>query len=219
MIFEFVNIKINSTDENRSNFIENVDRNLIQELKFKDPIDLLFIYKFLSINVKNKMNIDRIKEFYDSSIKNIVEYIITNKKETLSKDIINEEYIPVKIFEKYRTIRLNSLTYFEIFLINNNVMDEVSYNKLSKTRKWIPYIWLIRRIYPKFCFKNIHPNNRKFYRTKNDAQIALDKCVKIIINNVGIRRFRKYTSDKKLKESHNIDKKIPPIHFDFYYSD
>jgi hypothetical protein len=108
---------------------------------------------------------------------------------------------------------------FMVFLKSNNVYNERSYNELYyKNINWMPPIGSIRERYHKFCFKNIHPDNNKYYEDKDTAITNFNKSKIELKNKIGLDKYSDLANDELIKQINTlIDNKIPPIDFDFYY--
>ncbi len=126
--------------------------------------------------------------------------------------------IPIDILESYCTTGYNKFTDFQRFLKNNKVFDEVDYNELwEKHKSWMVPIGNIQDKYPKFCFRNIHPNNLDFYWDKKEAENEFNIATNKLINIYGKEKFKKFTFLNKLKKANEINNKIPDVDFDLYY--
>jgi hypothetical protein len=75
----------------------------------------------------------------------------------------------------------------------------------------------IKTKYPKFCFRQIHPNNINYYWDKKEALKAFKICSNKLINDIGKEKYRRLDSRYKLNKINELDKKIPIINFDLYY--
>jgi len=103
------------------------------------------------------------------------------------------------------------------FLRKNNIYDERSYNHFREINNWIPEIGYIHEKYPKFCFRNIHPNNINYYWDKQEALNAYTLCDEILMIKLGKDKYRKCNYNNKLIKINELDNKIPIINFDLYY--
>ena len=103
------------------------------------------------------------------------------------------------------------------FLKSNNIFDENLYNELRLTQEWMPLISTIREKYPKFCFKDINPNNINYYRDKCDAIKAYEIAKDELIKKIGKEKFSDLTFQQINKKINMIDNKIPLVDFDLYY--
>ena len=134
------------------------------------------------------------------------------------KDYSGNE-IPVEILQEYCTTGYNKFTDFMKFLKTNKIFGEVEYNELKDQQAWMPEIGLIHKKYPKFCFRNINPNNLKYYWNKSEAVQAKETANKKLIEIITFDRYKKlneYNKMEKIKEL-GIDNKIPPINLNYYY--
>ena len=125
--------------------------------------------------------------------------------------------IPVEILETYCTTGYNKYTDFLKFLKSNMIYDEIIYNKLKEKQNWIIDLGGLQTKYPKFCFRHIHPNNRNYYWTKQEAQKAYDCCNTKLSNELGKEKYKRLDARYKLNKINELDKKIPNINFDLYY--
>lgn len=125
--------------------------------------------------------------------------------------------IPPEICQMLSTTSYYKYDNFKRFLRENNVMDEISYNKLENKHKWMIEFGKIRERYKKFCFRDIHPCNRSFYWTEDKCIEAKSKALKILKNKFTSNRLKRMTAQKKLIEIHKINNKIPNIDLEWYY--
>jgi superfamily II DNA or RNA helicase len=125
--------------------------------------------------------------------------------------------IPIEIYNNWCTTGHNMFSKFMVFLKLNNIYDEVSYNKIKENKNWMVELGVLQTKYPKFCFRNIHPNNKNYYLNKKEAQEAYETCNNNLIIEIGKDKYRKYNSQQKLEKINELDKKIPIINFDLYY--
>jgi len=132
-------------------------------------------------------------------------------------DDYDGEKIPTEILNDYCTTGYNKYTDFVKFLKSNKIYDEISYNKLKEKQNWIVDLGGLQTKYPKFCFRNIHPNNINYYWNKKEAQEAYEICNNKLIIKLGKEKYRRYNSQQKLEKINELDKKIPIINFDLYY--
>lgn len=128
------------------------------------------------------------------------------------------EPVESQIMIEYCTTGYNKFTDFQRFLKNNNIYDEKSYNKLKDINNWMPDLGLIHDKYPKFCFRNIHSNNNKYYWNKLDALKAYDVCNNKLIETIGKEKYRRFNAQQKLEKINELDNRIPLINFDLYYN-
>ena len=104
------------------------------------------------------------------------------------------------------------------FLKNNKCWDEQSYNNLYENNKsWMCEIGQIPKKYPKFCFRNIHPNNMNYYWERIDAENAYNDAEQKLIKNTDKEKYKRLKSENKLNKIITLDNKIPPIDLDLYY--
>jgi superfamily II DNA or RNA helicase len=127
------------------------------------------------------------------------------------------ESIPIEILNEYCTTGYNKFSDFMKFLRKNKIFNEIEYNELRELQTWIPGTGHIQEKYPKFCFRDIHPNNRDYYWNKKDALHAYNICNDKVIESIGKEKYRRYTFREKIKKIHELDNKIPDINFDLYY--
>jgi hypothetical protein len=154
----------------------------------------------------------------DIIFKNNGNVVLCDGKQTPKEgDYYDGENIPTEILNEYCTTGYNKYTDFLKFLKSNNIYDEISYNKLKETQKWLVSLGDIQKKYPKFCFRHIHPNNIDYYWNKNDAQKALEICNNQLLNELGKEKFRKLNYNSKLIRINEINNKIPNMNFDLYY--
>jgi superfamily II DNA or RNA helicase len=144
--------------------------------------------------------------------------IISNGKHDLNQgNDYDGENIPIEILNEYCTTGYNKYTDYMKFLKSNKVYDEFTYNKLKENQKWMINLGEIRKKYPKFCFRHIHPNNLNYYWNKNDALNALIIAKDILIKKIGRDNYSELTHDQLVKKYNLIDDKLPNIDFDLYY--
>ena len=125
--------------------------------------------------------------------------------------------VPTEILNEYSTNLYNKFSKFNDFLRKNNVYDEITYNSIQKIFDWMPDISNLKEKYPKFCFQILHPKRNEYYENKEDAEKAYDKYYQQIKNTLGIIKWKKFDSQQKLEKIIELDPKIPPIDFDYYY--
>lgn len=125
--------------------------------------------------------------------------------------------IPIEIYKKWCTTGNCMYSIFILFLKDNNIYDEISYNKLKEIHDWIVELNEIQNKYPKFCFRDINPNNKNYYWNKKDSLDSYNICNNKLINDLGKEKYRKYSYQQKLNKITELDKKIPNINFDLYY--
>ena len=127
------------------------------------------------------------------------------------------ENIPIEILNEYCTTGYNKYTDFIRFLKSNKIYDEIAYNKLKEKQEWLISLGEIQTKYPKFCFRNIHPNNKNYYWNKKEAQEAYEICNNKLIIELDKEKYRRLDSRYKLNKINKFDNKIPIINFDLYY--
>jgi len=126
--------------------------------------------------------------------------------------------VPIEIYTNWCTTGHNMYSIFMIFLKLNNVIDEMSYNNIYQlNNNWMINLGELQIKYPKFCFRDIHPNNTNYYWNKKDALDAYEICNNQLIIDFGKEKYRRYNSQQKLEKINELDKKIPIINFDLYY--
>jgi superfamily II DNA or RNA helicase len=129
----------------------------------------------------------------------------------------NGDIETIEILKEYSTTGYNKFTDFMRFLRKNNIYDERRYNQFREINNWIPEIGNIHKKYPKFCFRNIHPNNINYYWDKQEAIEAYTICDEILMIKLGKDKYRKCNNNNKLIKINELDNKIPNINFDLYY--
>jgi superfamily II DNA or RNA helicase len=145
------------------------------------------------------------------------EALISNNKIKREGDDYDGENIPTEILNEYCTTGYNKYSKFLKFMESNKLYDEISYNKLKEQQSWMTELGNIQTKYPKFCFRNIHPNNINYYWNKKEAINAYEICSNKLIVSFGKEKYRRYNSQQKLEKINELDKKIPIINFDLYY--
>ena len=144
--------------------------------------------------------------------------ILGDGRKTLKEGIdYDGDNIPIEILNEYCTTGYNKYTDFMKFLKSNNIYDEISYNKLKENQNWMIDLGNIQTKYPKFNFRDIHPNNIEYYWNKKEALEAFEKCNNKLIEKIGRDKYRRYNTQQKLDKINELDKKIPLINFDLYY--
>ena len=80
------------------------------------------------------------------------------------------------------TTGYHQYTRFMRFLRENKVHDEQSYNTIQSLHEWMPVFGKLREKYKKFCFRDLHPQNRSFYWDKYEynkqIEVANEKFCK-----------------------------------------
>jgi superfamily II DNA or RNA helicase len=132
-------------------------------------------------------------------------------------DDYDGDMIPTEILNEYCTTGYNKYTDFLKFLKSNMIYDEISYNKLKENQKWLVSLGDIKKKYPKFCIRHIHPNNIKYYWTKKEASDATLIAKDLLIKKIGRYNYSELTHDELIKKYNLIDNKIPNIDIDLYY--
>ncbi len=132
-------------------------------------------------------------------------------------DNYDGENIPTEILNEYCTNKNNKYTDFMKFLNSNKIFDEITYNKLKETQGWLEPLGNIQKKYPKFCFRDIYPNNVDYYWDKIDALRAYEIYNNKLMSDLGKDKYRKLGLQNKLNKINELDKKIPIINFDLYY--
>ena len=144
--------------------------------------------------------------------------IISNGNlEHSNKNIYDGDNIPTEILNEYCTTGYNKYTDFMKFLKSNKIFNEITYNKLKETQDWLVPLGNIKKKYPKFCFRDIYPNNVDYYWDKIDALRAYDICNNKLMSDLGKDKYRKLGLQNKLNKINELDTKIPTINFDLYY--
>jgi superfamily II DNA or RNA helicase len=132
-------------------------------------------------------------------------------------DDYDGEQIPTEILIEYCTTGYNKYTDFLNFLKSNKIYNEISYNKLKEKQKWLVSLGDIKKKYPKFCIRHIHPNNIDYYWNKKEALEATIITKDLLIKRIGKDNYSELTHDQLIKKYNLIDNKIPNIDFDLYY--
>ena len=132
-------------------------------------------------------------------------------------DDYDGEKIPTEILNEYCTTGYNKYTDFLKFLKSNKIYDEISYNKLKEKQKWLVSLGDIKKKYPKFCIRHIHPNNMDYYWNKKEALDATIIAKDLLIKKIGRDNYSELTHDQRIKKYNLIDNKIPNIDIDLYY--
>jgi superfamily II DNA or RNA helicase len=140
------------------------------------------------------------------------------KQNPKESDDYDGEKIQTEILNEYCTTGYNKYSDFMKFLKSNKIYDELSYNKLKEKQNWIIDLGGLQTKYPKFCFQEIHPNNRIYYSNKKEANNAYYKLEEILIEKIGIEKYKRYDQKDKIEKINELDNKIPIINFDLYYS-
>jgi len=144
--------------------------------------------------------------------------IIGNGTQNLNEgDNYDGEKIPIEILNEYCTTGYNKYTDFLKFLKSNKIYDEISYNKLKETQNWLVSLGDIKKKYPKFCIRHIHPNNMDYYWNKKEALEAIIITRDLLIKKIGRYNYSELTDDQLIKKFNLIDNKIPNIDIDLYY--
>ena len=175
------------------------------------------------------------KKYSCKEIKKVLSYLIedcnVNFEELIMKfnkhfksnfgsgyDNIGQEDMKKQVIDllKNKTILLEKA--FMRLLKENNITNEIEYNEFAKSDYYnIPDIANIRKTYPQFCFKDII-DNTDYYSTKEEAEEAIEQCKRELIDNIGLKRFKKLDYDEKIKKFNLINNKIPNIDLDLYYN-
>ena len=132
-------------------------------------------------------------------------------------DDYDGEKIPTEILNEYCTTGYNKYSDFLKFLKSNMIYDEISYNKLKEKQNWLVSLGDIKKKYPKFCIRHIHPNNLDYYWNKNEALDATIIAKDLLIKKIGRDNYSELTHDQLIKKYNLIDNKIPNIDIDLYY--
>ncbi len=132
-------------------------------------------------------------------------------------DKYDGEKIPIEILNEYCTTGYNKYTDFLKFLKSNKIYDEIAYNKLKEKQNWLVPLGDIKKKYPKFCIRHIHPNNLDYYWNKKEALDAIIIAKDLLIKKIGIDNYSELTHDQLIKKYNLIDNKISTIDVDLYY--
>jgi len=125
--------------------------------------------------------------------------------------------IPAEICQMLSTTSYYKYENFKRFLRENNVFDELTYNKLEEKHDWMIEFGKIRERYKNFCFRDIHLYNRTFYWTKEECNNAILKALKILKIQITTDKLKHMTGNKKAIELNKINNKIPDIDVEWYY--
>lgn len=153
----------------------------------------------------------------DIIIKSDNQAFISNKTQITNGINYNGDEIPIEILNEYCTTGYNKFSDFMRFLRINRIYDEKTYNTIKDNQDWMIDLGLIHEKYPKFCFRDIHPNAHEYYWTKEEAKQALKKSKTIIIDKIGMDKFKKLDNKDKINKLIELDNKIPNINLDLYY--
>jgi superfamily II DNA or RNA helicase len=154
----------------------------------------------------------------DFIIKDGLIYIGDGKNKKKDGEKYDGDNVDIEIMNEYCTTGYNKFTDFQRFLRNNNIYDEKNYNKLKNTYNWMPDLGNIYDKYPKFCFRNIHPNNNKYYWDKLDAEKAYIICNTKLIEIIGKDKYKRLNSQQKLEKINELDNRIPNMNLNLYYN-
>ena len=144
--------------------------------------------------------------------------VISNRTQSLKEgNDYDGDKILTEILNEYCTTGYNKYTDFLKFLKSNKIYDEISYNKLKEKQKWLVSLGDIKKKYPKFCIRHIHPNNIDYYWNKNEALDATIIVKDSLIKKIGRDNYSELTHDQLIKKYNLIDNKIPNIDVDLYY--
>lgn len=152
----------------------------------------------------------------DIIIKNDNKIVLSNGK-NLSGISYNGDIIPTEILQDYCTTNYNMWTQFRNFIKVNECYNETTYNILRETQDWMPLFSQLRKKYPNFCFRDIHPNSLKYYWNKYEAKQHYNYCLEKLTTLYGKDKIKKYNCSKKLELVHEMDNKIPLCDFEYYY--
>lgn len=141
---------------------------------------------------------------------------LTGNKKIIHEKIYDGEDIPAEICEKLSTTSYYKYDNFKRFLKENNVYDELTYNRVQEQYEWVPEISAVRKRFKQFCFRDIHPHNRTFYWTKEECVKHIVKAYEVLKNNCSM--MKKMDTIKQLHYLNKVDNKIPLIDMDWYYS-
>jgi hypothetical protein len=185
---------------------------------------LVPLYKDEFNSYKNNSHLKKYLDYiigecgHDIIFKNNGDYAIGKKKQLEKQgDDYSGDNIPIEILKEYCTTGYNKFTDFERFLKSNKIYNETTYNDLRDKQEWLPILGNIRQKYPKFCFKNIHPNSINYYINKKEAKINIQKSIQTLKKQIGVDNYSDLTEQQILKKINVIDNKIPLIDVDLYY--
>jgi len=119
--------------------------------------------------------------------------------------------------ENEMSIKYYTFNNFTKCLKHNNIYDEISYNKLKETNDLLVSLGDIQIKYPKFCFRDIHPNNKNYYWNKQEALDAYKICNNKLIKKIGRDNYSELTNSEIIQKYNSIDNKIPLVNLDIYY--
>lgn len=184
------------------------------------------LHVILPIIVRDKYDVDNYKHVI-AYLKYIVEevgqdiiyvnseiHISGNKKKILNNDYDGDNIEPELC--KFLSTTYKNYEHFARFLRENDIYDEITYNKFQEMNQWIPEFNKLRDKYKKFCFRDIHPLNKTFYWTKKECVNKYNKILSKLKKEHGDNIFD-FTQRELFEKINNIDKKIPMMNFNLYY--
>jgi superfamily II DNA or RNA helicase len=135
-----------------------------------------------------------------------------NENNNIGKNYIGDD-IPIEIIKELSTTGNNMFSNFMLFLKNNNVYDELTYNNIyNLNTDWMCSLENLKTRYPKFNFQMIHPNRNDYYETYEEAKESYDNNIKLLQDKI-----RKYNLYQILKALNEVDNKIPIVNLKLYY--
>jgi hypothetical protein len=103
------------------------------------------------------------------------------------------------------------------FLRRNDVYNEITYNELKNKNEWMIDIGCVCDKYKKFNFKEIHPNKRNFYETREQTEKEYEIANQQLMTNIGIDKHKKLILKDKKNKINEINNRIPIDNLDLYY--
>jgi hypothetical protein len=168
----------------------------------------------------NNSNNEHLKKYLDYIIgecgqdiifKDNKNVIIRNGNQINYNNNYEGDEIPIELLNDYCTTGYNKFSNFMRFLKSNNIYNETTYNNLKNNQEWMVPLGIIHKKYPKFCFRDIHPNNTLYYWNKNKALESYNNLL------LQLDKFKKINNQQKLSKMNELDNKIPNIDLDLYY--
>lgn len=185
---------------------------------------LLPVYKDDFIEDKSKFNL--IKKYLDFIIgecdKDIIydsdgNIFISNNSTSGNENNYLGNIIPIEILNEYCTNGYHKYSKFMIFLKENNIYDEQTYNEKKNIIQWLPELENIKIKYPKFNFQLIHPLKNHYYQTKDEALSKYNEANEYLKNSMSIFNYLRLTKKDKNKLIFEGDGKIPEEFNTLYY--
>jgi hypothetical protein len=145
--------------------------------------------------------------------------VLSNKNKSEIKNDVDYEGddIPSDILREYSTNRYGLYSEFMKFLRRNDVYNEITYNELKNKNEWMIDIGCVCDKYKKFNFKEIHPNKRNFYETREQTEKEYEIANQQLMKNIGIDKHKKLILKDKKNKINEINNRIPIDNLDLYY--